>query len=131
PVGMRLKSAAATARTPWLLFLRAGTVPQAGWIEATGRFMQVTDMRDGAACAGVFRLVAATDYMRPRFGELLALLRATLGGSPHPDQGLLSARRFYEAVGGHDASADAEATLLRRLGRRRMAMLPAAIGVVR
>ncbi len=131
PVGARLKSAAATVRTPWLLFLRAGTVPQAGWIEATGRFMQETDMREGAACAGVYRPVAATDYMRPRFGEILALLRATLGGSPQADQGLLIARRFYEAVGGHDGSPDAEVALLRRLGRRRMAMLPAAIGVVR
>jgi glycosyltransferase involved in cell wall biosynthesis len=131
PVGTRLKSAAATTRTPWLLFLRAGTVPQAGWIEATGRFVQATDMREGAACAGVFRPVAATDYMRPRFGEILALLRATLGGIPQADQGLLIARRFYEAVGGHNPSADAEATLLRRLGRRRMAMLPAAIDIVR
>jgi glycosyltransferase involved in cell wall biosynthesis len=131
PAGIRLKSAAATARAPWLLFLRAGTVPQAGWIEATGRFMQATDMREGAACAGVFRPVAAADYMRPRFGEILALLRATFGGSPQPDQGLLIARRFYEAVGGHDASADAEVTLLRRLGRRRVAMLPVTIGVIR
>jgi hypothetical protein len=69
--------------------------------------------------------------MRPRFGEILALLRATLGGIPQADQGLLIARRFYEAVGGHNPSADAEATLLRRLGRRRMAMLPAAIDIVR
>ena len=131
PVGIRLKSAAATTRAPWLLFLRAGTVPQAGWIEATGRFMQATDMREGAACAGVFRPIAATDYMRPRFGEILALLRVTFGGSPQADQGLLIARRFYQAVGGHDASVDAEAQLLRRLGRRRMAMLPAAISVIR
>src|SRR5260221_10408457 len=35
PAGIRLKSPAATARFPSLLFLRAGTTPQALWIHAT------------------------------------------------------------------------------------------------
>ena len=128
-LGVRLKSAAASARTPWLMFLRAGVVPQAGWIEAASRFMEATDLIEDAARAAVFRPAGAVDYLRPSLAELVTLLRAALGGSPRPDQGLLIARRFYDAIGGHSAHADAEAALLSRIGRRRTAMLPAAIGV--
>src|SRR5262249_37675321 len=31
--GARLKAAAATARAPWLLFLRPGVVPEATWVD--------------------------------------------------------------------------------------------------
>jgi glycosyltransferase involved in cell wall biosynthesis len=37
--GGRLKRAAAEARTPWLMFLRPGTVPEPGWVEAVERFI--------------------------------------------------------------------------------------------
>lgn len=130
PIGARLKAAAASTRSPWLMFLRAGTVPQAGWIDAANRFMQATDLLDGAARAAVFRPPGATDYLRPSLAEIVTLLRTAFGGSC-PEQGLLIARRFYEEVGGHSASADAETALLRRLGRRRTAMLPAAVAVTR
>lgn len=130
PIGARLKAAAASTRSPWLMFLRAGTVPQAGWIDAADRFMQATDLLDGAARAAVFRPPGATDYLRPSLAEIVTLLR-TAFGDRCPEQGLLIARRFYEEVGGHSASADAETALLRRLGRRRTAMLPAAVAVTR
>jgi glycosyltransferase involved in cell wall biosynthesis len=130
PIGARLKAAAASTRSPWLMFLRAGTVPQAGWIDAANRFMQATDLLDGAVRAAVFRPPGATDYLRPSLAEIVTLLRTAFGG-PCPEQGLLIARRFYEEVGGHSASADAETALLRRLGRRRTAMLPAAVAVTR
>ena len=123
PVGARLRAAASSTRTPWLLFLRAGTVPQPGWIEATDRFIQATELVEGAARAAVFRPPGAADLMRPGFAELVSLLRVALGGGPRPDQGLLIAKRFYETIGGHQEGADAEAALLRRLGRRRIAML--------
>ncbi len=123
PIGSRLRAAAATVRTPWLMFLRAGTVPQPGWIEATDRFIQTTELLEGAGRAAVFRPPGAADLMRPGFAELLSLLRVALGGGPRPEQGLLIAKRFYEDIGGHQESADAEIALLRRLGRRRIAML--------
>jgi glycosyltransferase involved in cell wall biosynthesis len=131
PIGARLKAAAASTRSPWLMFLRAGAVPQAGWIDATDRFMQATDLLNGAARAAVFRPPAPTDYLRPSLAEIIALLRTALGGGPDPEQGLLIARRFYEAVGGHSAGDDAETALLRRLGRQRTAMLPTAVAVTR
>jgi hypothetical protein len=37
------------------MFVRAGAVPQASWIEAVDSFMQATDLLDGAARAAVFR----------------------------------------------------------------------------
>ena len=48
PLGARLKAAAATTRTPWLMFLRAGCVPEPGWIDAAQRFMETADRLAGA-----------------------------------------------------------------------------------
>ena len=131
PLGARLKAAAGSTRTPWLLFLRAGTVPEPGWIVAADTFMQATDTLVGAARAAVFRPPAAADLLRPGLSEVIALLRVALGGGARPEQGLLIARRFYDAVDGHPAGDDAEAALLRRLGRRRLAMLPTGARLVR
>jgi glycosyltransferase involved in cell wall biosynthesis len=128
-LGVRLKAAAASVRSPWLMFLRAGAIPQPGWIDAAAHFMQTTDQIEGAARGAVFRPPGAADHMRPTLAEIVALLRSALGSGPTPDQGLLIARRFYEAIGGHPPAADAETALLRRLGRRRTVMLPAAVTV--
>jgi hypothetical protein len=124
PLGIRLKAAAATTRSPWLMFLQAGVVPRTGWIEAVEGFVAASDL--STARAAVFRPAGIGDLMRPGFSELCALLRVTFGGRPRPEQGLLIARRFYDAIGGHQDSDGAETALLRRLGRRRIAVLPAA-----
>jgi hypothetical protein len=123
PSGARLKLAAAAARTPWLMFLRPGTVPEPGWIEAVEAFMADGEADDRAA---VFR--RRTDEVeRPGFTAFLSALKAALFGTRvGPEQGLLIARRFYDRIGGHPASADGEAALLARLGRRRIALLAAA-----
>jgi glycosyltransferase involved in cell wall biosynthesis len=123
PLGARLKEAAASTRSPWLLFLRAGCVPEPGWIAAAERFIEATDALDGAAKAAVFRPPGAADLLHPRLSEVAALLRVIFGGGPRPEQGLLIARRFYDAIGGHPHGVDAETTVLRKLGRRRIQML--------
>ena len=120
PLGARLKAAAASTRTPWLMFLRAGCVPEPNWVEATERFIEASG---GSEHAAVFRPSGVADLLRPGLAELLALLRVTLGGGARPEQGLLIARRHYDALGGHPGGADAEAAMLRRIGRRRLAML--------
>ncbi len=122
PLGTRLKAAAAQTRAPWLLFLRAGTVPEPGWVAATERFMQAAELSEPSRAA-VFRLPLASDLMRPGLAEIAAMLRVALGGGPKPEQGLLIARRLYDALGGHAGGEEAEAALLRRLGRRRISML--------
>jgi glycosyltransferase involved in cell wall biosynthesis len=124
PLGARLKAAALSTRTPWLLFLRAGTVPEQGWVTAVDNFMGASDLLDGASRAAVFRPSSAADALRPAWAEVLSLLRVALGGGARPEQGLLIARRFYDGLGGHGDGSDPEAALLRKIGRRRLTMLP-------
>jgi hypothetical protein len=114
--GARLKAAAATARAGWLMFLRPGTVVDATWIDDAARFIE-----EGGDRAAVFRPGYGT--ARPVLLEALSLLRLALGGRPDPAQGLLIARTLYDGMGGHHDRADAESDLLRRLGRRRIALL--------
>ncbi len=85
------------------MFLRAGTVPEPGWIAATERFIEAAERIDGATRAAVFRPPGAVDLLHPRLSELAALLRVVFGGGAKPEQGLLIARRFYDAIGGHPA----------------------------
>jgi glycosyltransferase involved in cell wall biosynthesis len=129
-LGTRLKQAAVSTRTPWLIFLRAGSVPEPGWIAACERFMEAASASD-APRAAVFRPPGAADLLRPGLSEVLALLRVMFGGGARPEHGLLIARRFYDTLGGHPDSTDAEAAILRKLGRRRIAMLSAGARTVR
>jgi len=55
-LGIRLKAAAATVRSPWVMFLRAGAVPQPGWIEAVDHFIQTTGLLEDVGRAAIFRL---------------------------------------------------------------------------
>lgn len=120
--GARLKSAAAAARTPWLLFLRPGTVPEPGWVEAVEQFIG----GGIAERAAVFRR-RTDEFSAPGIVAAFRAFRGALFGSPPgPDQGLLIARGFYQRLGGHAASDGAESALLKTLGRRRVALLSAA-----
>src|SRR6202035_3101456 len=49
-----LAAGASEARSPWLMFLRAGAVLDAGWIDETAQFIQRVAMSDRPR-AGVFR----------------------------------------------------------------------------
>ncbi len=123
-LGTRLRAAADTARTPWLLFLRAGCVPEPGWVAVAERFMARADNADKRGAA-IFRPAGGPDLLRPGLADFVALLRLAFGGGRRPDQGLIIASKLYRQIGGHPDGADAEAALLRRLGRRRIAMLAA------
>jgi hypothetical protein len=117
-LGARLKSAAAAARAPWLLFLRPGTVLDGPWIGETGRFIAHPP---AGASAAVFSHDAAQDTA---FERLRRLLIVAAGGGPRPEQGLLLSRQFYVDLGGHsEEAAHPEAELLRRIGRRHTARL--------
>jgi len=125
PLGARLKAAAASARSQWLLFLPPGTVPDAIWIDETSRFVEAAELGVRAdAQAAVFRPSAAVGGRRPMLLEAMALIAAAFGALPRPSQGLLISKRFYDSLGGHRADhADPERDLLRRIGRRRLTML--------
>jgi glycosyltransferase involved in cell wall biosynthesis len=128
PLAARLREAAATARSSWLMFLRPGIVPDLTWVAETLRFVDEAELSGRPdARAAAFSTVPAT---APPARAVLALMATAFGRRPRPDQGLLIAKRRYDSLGGHrDGAADCETDLLRRLGRRRIITLRS--GVVR
>ncbi len=117
-LGRRLKTAAGSARAGWLMFLRPGTVPDTPWAADVGRFVQQPAHRERAA---VFRHSAPSQSV---WREMLSLMGAAFGAGPRADQGLVIAKQFYAALGGHSEQAsNPESELLRRIGRRRIATL--------
>jgi hypothetical protein len=138
PLGDRLHAAAAAARSPWLMFLRPGTVLETSWLDETTRFIHEADLAEAAASgagkqdnwpgswrtAAVFRKSVSAQARAPVIREALALLTFGLFRRVHPDQGLLIGAGLYKEVGGHrKTAADPEADLLTRLGPRRILML--------
>lgn len=125
PLGARLRTAATSARAQWLLFLRPGAVPDWTWVEETRRFIERSELSGRAdARAAAFRRTGEADTLGSAVLEGLGLIAAALGAQPRPQQGLLIAKTFYERLGGHlGEDAEPEKKLLRRLGRRRIAML--------
>ena len=119
PLGRRLKTAAAKARAPWLMFMRPGTVLYAPWTDDATRFIEQSGPRGQAA---VFRRNAGP---QSALREALSLLVAAFG-TARPEQGLIIAKRFYDELGGHGESApDPETEFIRRVGRRRIVTLTA------
>ena len=113
PLGARLKAAASQARGDWLMFLKAGVVPGATWIDEVIAFTEKTGADERAAVFAGEAGFAAT--LRTFF-------------LPAGQQGLILRRSFYDALGGHRAeSAAPERSLLRRIGRRRLTRLRTAV----
>ena len=111
PLGARLQAAVAASKSAWLLFLPAGSVLDAAWVDAVQDFIAPGNV-DRAA---TFRA----------YGEgWLGPLRAAFGGRK-PQHGLLIARRAYDALGDHEDGDDADALLLRKVGR--IVTLPASV----
>ena len=127
PLAARLAQAAQAARAPWLLFLDAGAVPQAGWIEETSRFIEDAALAGQAdAVAAVFRAVSPALVRAAPLREAIALLMQAAGLARHPSHGLLIGKDLYLRMG--DAAAQAPETdairlIVRRLGRRRVVTL--------
>jgi hypothetical protein len=124
PLAARLKAAAAIARAPWLMFLRPGVVPDTMWIGEVTRFTAEAELSgDADTRVAVFRPTPA-DTLRPALVEAAALIRVALRARPRPEQGLIISRRHYDRLGGHRGGQQApEDDLMRRIGRRRIAVL--------
>ena len=127
-LGKRLRTATAAARAPWLLFLQPGTILDTSWVGDAQGFVQGFVQGFGERPAGGFGAAAFRRGAQAQsgFGEALSHLAAELGARPRPEQGLIISQASYARIGGHaEHAADPEADLIRRIGRRRIAMLSA------
>ncbi|WP_407176443.1 glycosyl transferase [Bradyrhizobium sp. STM 3562] len=122
-----MAAGARQARSPWLMFLHAGAVLDAGWIDEATQFIQRVSASDRPR-AGVFRY-ARSPYAEPRLQDSIKLLARMIAG-PASDQGLLIAREHYDRLGGHAADGRSEARLLRQLGRSSRTLLRSRIIMV-
>jgi rSAM/selenodomain-associated transferase 2 len=122
--GSQLAAGAAAVTGDWLLFVHADTVLQAGWADAVAAF--AADPAN-AERAGYFRFALDDDSAAARRLERRVAWRCRRFGLPYGDQGLLVARRRYDAVDGFKPLPLMEdVDLVRRLGWDRMAALPVA-----
>jgi rSAM/selenodomain-associated transferase 2 len=124
--GYQLTVGAMRAKQPWLLFLHADTMLEAGWEREASAFMERTDAKPDRASAGVFRFALDDVGAKPRLLERLVAARCALLRLPYGDQGLLIQRQLYEDVGAfRPLPLMEDVDFMRRLGRRRMTLLSA------
>src|ERR1700681_3282597 len=81
PLAARLRSAAASARGTWLMFLRPGVVLDAAWVEEATRVIEGAVARGTVGShAAVFRKSSAPNTAEPLVRQVLALFAAALHG---------------------------------------------------
>jgi rSAM/selenodomain-associated transferase 2 len=119
--GLQLAAGADAASQPWLLFLHADTGLSHGWRAASKAHAAARP-----AAAGAFRFRLDDAAWQARLVERGVALRVKLFALPYGDQGLLIPRALYDQVGGYRPLPLMEdVDLVRRIGRRRLAVLPA------
>jgi rSAM/selenodomain-associated transferase 2 len=122
--GVQLAAGAARARADWLLFLHADTALAEGWLGATTDFLAREEGNEMPRAAA-FRFALDMPGARARALEHMVALRCLAFALPYGDQGLLIARRHYDEIGGFAPLRIMEDVhLMRRIPRRRLAMLP-------
>ncbi|MSP50799.1 MAG: glycosyltransferase [Alphaproteobacteria bacterium] len=121
--GQQLAAGAASAAGSWLLFLHADTRLGPTWGTCVEAFGSDGANHDRFAA---FRLAFDDQTPGARRLEQIVAWRCKTLGLPFGDQGLLIARRRYEEIGGFQPLVLMEdVDLVRRLDRRRCAMLDA------
>ncbi len=123
--GSQLAAGAAAASGDWLLFLHADCRPGIGWDTAVRDFVASSG---AAGRAGYFAFALDDPSSAARRLERAVRWRCRLLALPYGDQGLLIARSLYDEVGGFAPIPLMEdVDLALRLGRRRLAPLPAPL----
>ncbi len=124
--GPQLMQGAARARFPWLLFLHADTVLEDGWEREAVDFIHQVDSGERERAAAAFRFKLDDKGLAPRALEAIVRARCSMLRLPYGDQGLLISRRLFDEIGGYKALPIMEdVDIVRRLGRRRIALLNA------
>jgi glycosyltransferase involved in cell wall biosynthesis len=124
--GTQMRAGANAARHPWLLFLNADAVLDAGWEREADHFMERVDSGASRHAAAAFRFAVDDDGAAPRTLEALVRLRCAVLRWPYGAQGLLISRAAYDKAGGHRTVPLMEdLDLVRRIGGRRMKLLRA------
>lgn len=119
--GSQCAAGAAAARGAWLLFLHADTRLGPGWEAAVAAALA------DPARAHVFAFALDDASPEARRLERAVAWRNRVLALPYGDQGLLIHRDLYAALGGHRPIPLMEdVDLVRRLGRARLAWMPAA-----
>lgn len=122
--GRQLAAGAEAARHPWLLFLHADTVLEAGWEREAAAFLERVEIGQRPEAAAAFRFALDDLGFKPRLIEMGVTLRCTLLRLPYGDQGLLMPRRLYRSLGGfRELPLMEDVDLIRRLGRARTIIL--------
>ena len=117
--GVQLRAGAEAAQGDWLLFLHADTLPGRDWRASVAAHIAANP--DKAAC---FRFRLADRTWQARAVERAVSARVAMFALPYGDQGLLISRRLYDEAGGYRALPLMEdVDLVRRIGRRRLAVL--------
>lgn len=119
--GNQLAAGANAAGGEWLMFIHADTALQAGWQDTVNDFITQAAGQEKAA---VFRFRLDDPSFKARCLEAIVRFRTKLLALPYGDQGLLIARRHYHEVGGFRPIPIMEdVDIVRRIGRRRLAVL--------
>ncbi|MEQ1577092.1 MAG: TIGR04283 family arsenosugar biosynthesis glycosyltransferase [Hyphomicrobium sp.] len=122
--GVQLKAGATKARLPWLLFLHADTVLDAGWEREVSTFIDKVDTGTIKPSAACFRFALDDAGARPRTVELGVAVRTALFKLPFGDQGLLIPRTLYDDTGGFSELPIMEdVAIMQKLGRARVTRL--------
>ncbi len=123
--GTQLAAGGEAASGAWLLFLHADTILPPGWPAAVAGFLGATG---NAARAGYFALRFDDEGWAPRLVERGVAWRCRWLGLPYGDQGLLIAAASYRALGGfRPLPLMEDVDLVRRIGGRRLTLLPEAV----
>ena len=122
--GYQLAAGAEQAIGDWLLFLHADTTLEQDWKRTVDGYTADPTNRDRAAS---FRFALDDASPGARRLERMVAWRSETLALPYGDQGLLIKRDFYRSLGGFRAFPLMEdVDLVRRIGRRRLVMLPIA-----
>ncbi len=115
----RLIAGAAQAKFPWLLFLDADCVLEAGWEREADKFAAKIDSGARTPTAAVFRFAIDDTGVGARITESIARSNSLVFGSIHAKQALLVSRLLYTATGGFKQQPLHERVdLTNRLGRK-------------